>query len=100
MLAFVSIPFVRIGILTDVTAHLRAIAPARSLGKFPHTCKLDFEREHPSPTSHCCAGEARDNYLDELETIAILALGLRARCSPTRTAKGCPASLTACSNGE
>jgi len=34
MLAFESIPFVRIGILTDVTAHLRAIAPARSLGKF------------------------------------------------------------------
>ena len=62
MLAFESIPFVRIGILTDVTAHLHAIAPARSLGKFPHTCKLDFEREHPSPTSHCCAGEAGDNY--------------------------------------
>ena len=65
MLAFVSIPFVHIGMLTDVKAHLRAIAPARSLGKFPHTCKLDFDREHPSPTSHCRAGESGNNYLDE-----------------------------------
>jgi hypothetical protein len=47
MLAFVSIPFVRVGILTDVTADLRAICPAKLLGKFAHMGNLDFERERP-----------------------------------------------------
>jgi hypothetical protein len=56
MLASVSIPFVRAGILTDVTAPLRAIVAAKSLGKFPHIRNLDFEREHPSPTSRGRAG--------------------------------------------
>ena len=48
MLAFVSIPFVRVGILTDVTAHLRAVRPAKSLGKSPHIGNLDFDAStHP-----------------------------------------------------